>query len=88
MAQGQACIDFLRSQNISHTSFMVLEKLPSDHIHKCIQTPKNVLQLYDLIKSKDPKFLPVFYKAVGNTLIADDLEQANRIVFRGSRQWR
>lgn len=67
---------------------MVLEKLSSDRIHERIQTPENVPRLYDLIKPKDPMFLPAFYKAIGNTLVANDLEQANRIAFSGSKRWR
>lgn len=88
VAQGQACINFLRTQNVGRASFMVLEKLSKEHINERIQTPENVPRLYDLIKPKDPKFLPAFYKAVGNTLVADDLEQANRIAFGSSKRWR
>lgn len=88
VAQGQACINFLRTQNVGRASFMILEKLPTDRINERIQTPENVPRLYDLIKPKDPQFLPAFYKALGNTLVADDLEQANRIAFGTSKRWR
>lgn len=88
VAQGQACINILRTQNVGRASFMVLEKLPTDRINERIQTPENVPRLYDLIKPKDTKFLPAFYKAVGNTLVADDLEQANRIAFGTAKRWR
>ncbi|KAF9234925.1 hypothetical protein BU15DRAFT_65300 [Melanogaster broomeanus] len=36
----------------------------------------------------DSKFAPVIYKAVGNTRTADDLEQADRIAFGGTKRWR
>ncbi|KAI9566365.1 RecF/RecN/SMC [Boletus coccyginus] len=88
VAQGQACINFLRTQNVGRASFMVLEKLSRDRINEQIQTPENVPRLYDLIKPKDAKFLPAFYKAVGNTLVAHDLEQANRIAFGTAKRWR
>ncbi|KAF8129892.1 RecF/RecN/SMC [Boletus edulis] len=88
VAQGQACINFLRSQNVGRASFMVLEKLSTERVNERIQTPENVPRLYDLIKPKDPKFLPAFYKAAGNTLVADDLEQANRIAFGSAKRWR
>ncbi|KAH0827758.1 SMCs flexible hinge [Lanmaoa asiatica] len=81
VAQGQACINFLHMQNISCASFMVLKKLSTDCINEWIQTPENIPHLYNLIKPKNAKFLPAFYKAIGNTLIADDLEQANQIMF-------
>jgi structural maintenance of chromosome 4 len=86
--QGQACIDYLCSQNAGRAS-IVLDKLPrsSSSMNK-ISTPENVPRLFDLIKPKDPKFLPAFFKAVGNTLIANDMEQANRIAFGGSSRWK
>ena len=84
---AQACIDYLRKQNVGRASFMVLEKLNKNGMNK-IKTPENVPRLFDLITPKDPKFAPAFYKGVYNTLVADDLEQANRIAFGGNQRWR
>ncbi|EKM61772.1 uncharacterized protein PHACADRAFT_135672 [Phanerochaete carnosa HHB-10118-sp] len=84
---AQACIDYLRKQNVGRASFMVLDKLSSHGIDK-ISTPENVSRLFDLIAPKDPKFAPAFLKGVGNTLVASDLDQANRIAFGGHRRWR
>ncbi|KAI6136025.1 hypothetical protein F5141DRAFT_4647 [Pisolithus sp. B1] len=86
--QGQACINSLRTQNVGRASFMVLEKLATDKVNERISTPENVPRLFDLITPKDPKFAPAFHKAVGNTLVANDLEQANRIAFGGAKRWR
>ncbi|UOH82309.1 hypothetical protein LQV05_005006 [Cryptococcus neoformans] len=85
--QGEACIDFLRKGNIGRANIMVLEKLPQKAPNP-IQTPENVPRLFDLIKPKDPKFAPAFYKGLGNTLVANDLEQAQRIGFGSSQRWR
>lgn len=85
--QGQACIEHLRKQNVGRASFMVLEKLSTKGMEK-IATPDNVPRLFDLIKFKEPRFAPAFFKGVHNTLVADDLEQANRIAFGGPRRWR
>ncbi|KAI0783153.1 RecF/RecN/SMC N terminal domain-containing protein [Abortiporus biennis] len=85
--QGQACIEYLRNQSVGRASFMVLEKLSSNGLDK-IKTPENVPRLFDLIKPKDPRFAPAFYKGVRDTLVAEDLEQANRIAFGGQRRWR
>jgi structural maintenance of chromosome 4 len=84
--QGQACIEHLRKGNVGRASFMVLEKLPPKDLNP-IETPENVPRLFDLIKPKDPRFAPAFYKGVFNTLVADDLEQAQRIGY-GKRRWR
>ncbi|KAI0334017.1 RecF/RecN/SMC protein [Cubamyces sp. BRFM 1775] len=85
--QGQACIEYLRSQNVGRASFMVLDKLSSRGMER-IQTPENVPRLFDLIKPKEPRFAPAFYKALTNTLVAENLEQANRIAFGTQRRWR
>jgi structural maintenance of chromosome 4 len=84
--QGQACIEHLRKGNVGRASFMVLEKLPPRDLN-AIETPENVARLFDLIKPKDPKFAPAFYKGLFNTLVADDLVQAQRIGF-GKKRWR
>ncbi|KAI6017477.1 RecF/RecN/SMC [Pisolithus marmoratus] len=86
--QGQACINSLRAQNVGRASFMVLEKLATDRVNERISTPENVPRLFDLITPKEPKFAAAFYKAVGNTLVANDLDQANRIAFGGAKRWR
>lgn len=84
--QGQACIEHLRKGNVGRASFMVLEKLPPRDLSR-MQTPENVPRLFDLIKPKDPKFAPAFYKGLFNTLVADDLTSAQRIAYTGQR-WR
>lgn len=86
--QGQGCIEYLRKQNVGRASFMVLEKLNQGNGLDKIATPENVPRLFDLIKPKEARFAPAFYKGVGNTLVADDLDQANRIAFGGQKRWR
>jgi len=86
--QGQACIEYLRSQNIGRASFIVLEKLTATKALEKMKTPEDVPRLFDLIKPKEARFLPAFYKGVGNTLVAENLEQANRIAFGGQSRWR
>ncbi|KAK2462864.1 hypothetical protein APHAL10511_005062 [Amanita phalloides] len=85
--QGQACIEYLRSQNIGRASFVVLDKLTNLRGMEPIQTPENVPRLFDLIKPKEARFSPAFYKGVGNTLVANDMDQATRIAY-GQRRWR
>ncbi|KAJ7132829.1 RecF/RecN/SMC [Mycena crocata] len=84
--QAQSCIQYLRDQNLGRATFSVLEKLNSGVMGK-IATPENVPRLFDLVQPKDPLFAKAFYKALSNTLVADDMEQANRIAF-GAKRWR
>ncbi|KAF7321342.1 SMC hinge domain-containing protein [Mycena kentingensis (nom. inval.)] len=84
--QAQECIQYLREQNLGRATFMVLDKLSEPNMG-AIATPENVPRLFDLVKSKDPKFAKAFWKALGNTLVAENMDQANRIAF-GARRWR
>lgn len=72
---------------MGRASFFVLEKLQNLNGMDKVATPENVPRLFDLIKPKEARFAPAFFKAVGNTLVANDLDQANRIAF-GARRWR
>lgn len=85
--QAQQCIEYLRTQNIGRATFMVLEKLPQDAGMNKISTPENAPRLFDLVKPKDARFAPAFYKALRDTLVATDLDQANRIAY-GAKRWR
>lgn len=83
---GQQCIDYLRKNNLGRANFILLDRLARRDMSS-IYTPESVPRLFDLVKPKDPKFAPAFYNVMQNTLVAKDLEQANRIAY-GARRWR
>ena len=61
---------------------MILQK-----IMQPISTLENIPWLFDLVKPKDPRFAAVFYKALGNALVAENMDQANHIAC-GQRRWK
>ncbi|KAK5995446.1 Structural maintenance of chromosomes protein 4 [Cladobotryum mycophilum] len=83
---GQQCIEYLRKNNLGRGNFICLDKLRSRDLSP-IQTPENAPRLFDLVKAKEDKFLPAFYHAMQDTLVANDLAQANRIAY-GAKRWR
>ncbi|CAN8104891.1 unnamed protein product [Discula destructiva] len=83
---GQQCIEYLRKTNMGRGNFICLDKLRSRDL-SAIHTPENAPRLFDLVKPKDDKFLPAFYHALQDTLVATDLAQANRIAY-GAKRWR
>ncbi|KAF9487486.1 RecF/RecN/SMC protein [Pleurotus eryngii] len=85
--QGQACIEYLRAQNLGRASFMILEKVANAPGMAPINTPEGVPRLFDLVRPKDPRFAPAFYKVLRDTLVATDLNQANRIAY-GQKRYR
>ncbi|KAI8084271.1 uncharacterized protein B0P05DRAFT_534893 [Gilbertella persicaria] len=83
---GQACIEYLRKNNLGRAVFTVLNKLREQDLDE-IETPEGVPRLFDLIEPKDEKFRPAFYSVLQDTLVAQDMRQANRIAY-GKKRWR
>ncbi|KAJ1935064.1 Structural maintenance of chromosomes protein 4, partial [Linderina macrospora] len=83
---GQQCVEYLRKHNVGRARFVILETLRQFNLNP-IQTPENAPRLFDLVKSSDPKFLPAFYHAMSDTLVAKDMDQARRIAY-GRRRHR
>ncbi|KAG4304930.1 hypothetical protein PORY_001605 [Pneumocystis oryctolagi] len=83
---GQQCIEYLRENNLGRAVFIVLSRLPSKSMER-IETPENVPRLFDLITLKEKKFALAFFNALQHTLVAEDLQQANRIAY-GKKRWR
>ena len=83
---GQQCIDYLRKNNLGRANIILLDRLARRDLSS-IDTPENVPRLFDLVKAKDEPYRPAFFSVLQNTLVARDLEQANRIAY-GARRWR
>ncbi|KAL4010601.1 hypothetical protein IC575_030103 [Cucumis melo] len=87
---AQACVELLRRENLGVATFMILEK-QVDHLSKLkakVSTPEGVPRLFDLIKVQDDRMKLAFFAALGNTVVAKDLEQATRIAYGGNRDFR
>ena len=83
---GQQCIDYLRKNNLGRANIILLDRLARRDM-ATLDTPEGVPRLFDLVKATDEKFRPAFFSVLQNTLVAKDLEQANRIAY-GARRWR
>ncbi|XP_052868300.1 structural maintenance of chromosomes protein 4 [Anopheles cruzii] len=86
---AQACIDFLKQHDIGRASFIALEKMQQyqRNCHNKIQTPEDVARLFDLIRVEDERVLPAFYFALRDTLVAENLDQGQRIAY-GAKRYR
>ena len=83
---AQKCIEVLKQKNGGRATFITLDKLAQKDMSP-VDCPEGVPRLFDLVKSKDPKFLPAFFFVMENTLVATNMEQANRIAY-GKQRWR
>lgn len=84
---GQACLEHLRRNNLGRATILCLAALNKKGMDP-IQTPEGVPRLFDLVTPKDAKFAPAFYQVLRDTLVAENLTQANRIAFGGAKRWR
>jgi structural maintenance of chromosome 4 len=86
---GSKVLQYLRDNELGRATLVLLSEVESKREGmKKIVTPEGVPRLFDLVKSKDEKFLPAFYFALGNTLVANDLDQATRIAYSKESKFR
>jgi structural maintenance of chromosome 4 len=78
-ATAQLCVRFLRKNNLGVVTFVVLDK--QKRLPQPMRTPGNAPRLVDLIQPSQVKFLPAFYYACRDTLVADSLDTASRIAY-------
>ncbi|KAJ1794967.1 Structural maintenance of chromosomes protein 4 [Coemansia sp. RSA 1938] len=83
---GQQCVEFLRKNNIGRARFVILDTLRKQSTAK-ISTPEDAPRLFDLVEPSDAKFVPAFYHAMGDTIVAANMEQARRVAY-GRRRFR
>ncbi|KAH7095089.1 condensin subunit Cut3 [Paraphoma chrysanthemicola] len=83
---GQKCIEYLRKNNLGRANFILLDRLAKRDMSP-VQTPEDVPRLFDLVKPKDERLRPAFFQVLTNTLVAEDLDQAERIAY-GAKRWR
>lgn len=83
---GQQCIEYLRKNNLGRANFICLDRLPQRDLSP-ISTPEDCPRLFDLVKSQHERFRPAFFSVLQNTLVAQDLQQANRVAY-GAQRWR
>ncbi|KAL4568471.1 hypothetical protein LXL04_024084 [Taraxacum kok-saghyz] len=89
-AAAQACVDMLRKNNLGVATFMILEK-QANHMSRMkekVSTPEGVPRLFDLIKVQDERMKLAFFAAMGNTVVAKDIDQATRIAYGGNQDFR
>ncbi|KAK6876282.1 Structural maintenance of chromosomes protein 4 [Candida tropicalis] len=86
---AQACIEYLRKNQLGYANFICLNKLRNFDLAP-IHTPgdpSHVKRLFDLIRPSNPKFAPAFYSKVYDTLVAPNLTEAKKVAY-GARRWK
>ena len=87
-AGTQKCLVFLRKHNLGRASFVPLDKMKKGAHDRAVETPEGAPRLFDLINPGHISITPALYLAVGNTLVAPDLETATRWAYDFGKRWR
>jgi structural maintenance of chromosome 4 len=88
-AVAQYCCDLLRKSGAGVATFIMLDK--QQHLMDKMSLGKGSFpsdRLFDLVKPKDAKFLPAFYFALRDTLVAPNLDNAMKIAYGGKQRFR
>ncbi|KAF7802987.1 structural maintenance of chromosomes protein 4 [Senna tora] len=87
---AQACVELLRRENLGVGTFMILEKQIDllSKLKQNVSTPEGVPRLFDLVKVRDERMKLAFFAALGNTVVANDLDQATRIAYGRNNDFR
>ncbi len=85
---AQKCLEYLRKHNLGRANFIPLDKMKKGAHDQVVSTPENAPRLMDLIAPSSFAVTPAIYLAVGNTLVAPDLEVATRWAYDYGKRWR
>lgn len=86
VATAEKCIQILKSQNAGRATFIIMERAGTLHAGN-VQTPENAPRLVDLVQPKKAEFRKAFYTVLNDTIVADNMDQANRLAF-GKTRWK
>lgn len=87
-AGAQRCLEFLRKYNLGRASFIPLDKQKKGAHDRVVETPESAPRLFELIVPSNFAITPALFLAVGNTLVAPDLETATRWAYEYKKRWR
>jgi structural maintenance of chromosome 4 len=87
-AGAQRCLEFLRKYNLGRASFIPLDKQKKGAHDRSVETPENAPRLFDMIVPSNFSVTPALFLAVGNTLVAPEMDTATRWAYDSSKRWR
>jgi len=93
VADAQDCVQYLKKLELGRATFLILEKQRAlkQRMATSLQVapPQGSQRLIDLIKMKNPEEHKVaFYFAMRDTVVAQTLEQAQKIAYGQKQRWR
>ena len=74
-------VEYLRTNKVGRATFISLEKSKENYRPGNFQAPRGTARLFDLVKMKNEDYKPVFYAALRDTLVCEDIDQATQIAY-------
>ena len=74
-------VEYLRTNKVGRATFISLEKSKENYRPGNFQAPRGTARLFDLVKMKNEDYKPVFYSALRDTLVCEDIDQATQIAY-------
>jgi structural maintenance of chromosome 4 len=87
-AGAQRCLEFLRKHGLGRANFIPLDKMKKGAHDRKVDTPEGAPRLFELIAPGNFAVTPAIFLAVGDTLVAPDLETATRWAYDFGKRWR
>jgi structural maintenance of chromosome 4 len=87
-AGAQKCLEFLRKHNLGRANFVPLDKMKKGAHDRVVETPEGARRLFDLISPSNFAVVPAIFLAVGDTLVAPDIDTAARWAYDYQKRWR
>eukprot|EP00933_Yihiella_yeosuensis_P081234 TRINITY_DN94799_c0_g1_i1.p1 TRINITY_DN94799_c0_g1~~TRINITY_DN94799_c0_g1_i1.p1 ORF type:complete len:1355 (-),score=482.33 TRINITY_DN94799_c0_g1_i1:302-4366(-) len=87
---AQAVIQFIRQNDLGRTTCICMQKIQdrARNMDNWQEAPEGAPRLVDLIKPEKPEYRVAYFFALGNTLVAKDMDQATRIGLQGRTRHR
>lgn len=87
---AQACIQFLRTENLGRATFIILEKIeylrePMDRWSRSDRSHDG-RRLFDLLTIPNPQNRTALYFSLRDTLVCQTLEEARRVAYKPTRK--
>jgi structural maintenance of chromosome 4 len=87
-AGAQRCLEFLRKHGLGRANFIPLDKMKKGAHDRKVETPEGAPRLFELIAPTNFAVTSAIFLAVGDTLVAPDLETATRWAYDFRKRWR
>merc|ERR1719233_1819433 len=84
---SKAVLAYVKRHQLGRVKMVLLERQVGvwDQKMALRATPESCPRLFDLIKPNDPMFRPAFYHICRDTIVAEDVDQANRVAYGKER---